>query len=319
MSFASRLDKFVGGKGFKILSFLLFGIVIPLFFGAVSIIKNDGRNVLQTWIFYFLCFGILGFIILNIRWKKATERKTYNLPRNSHILVMVIWFIQSFCLSFWFYLLFSNYFTFFLFIEVIIIVDFIQLTKCKLRNKIYLYFFGYPTSILISFCFLSLMSFGPLLFFQNEYLNLIIFSILLSISIVSLPITLLSKSSKNYDQIFISMKKPMKQISSVQRFPTENKTSQRCLRIIQITDPHIGTIMSVNRLKYICEQTVALNPDVIALTGDFFTVLAYAGGYGVPKNSFSLKEGLAPLKPYADRCVACLGVNFLFFSWFPTN
>lgn len=43
------------------------------------------------------------------------------------------------------------------------------------------------------------------------------------------------------------------------------------LRVVQITDPHLGPFMSEARLRRICERAIAARPDVIVLTGDYFT------------------------------------------------
>ena len=72
-------------------------------------------------------------------------------------------------------------------------------------------------------------------------------------------------------------------------------------------------MMSVSRLRYICEQVVKIKPDLVLLTGDFFTIEAYGGGYGVPSNSTAIIESLSPLLSLPGRCFACLGVLFLFF------
>jgi predicted MPP superfamily phosphohydrolase len=45
------------------------------------------------------------------------------------------------------------------------------------------------------------------------------------------------------------------------------KESERILRIVQITDPHIGPVMPVERLRKICEDIVKINPDLVLLTG----------------------------------------------------
>lgn len=42
--------------------------------------------------------------------------------------------------------------------------------------------------------------------------------------------------------------------------------------IAQITDPHLGPFMSVSQLRTILADAVARNPDIIAMTGDFWTV-----------------------------------------------
>ncbi|HHH30595.1 MAG TPA: phosphodiesterase [Polyangiaceae bacterium] len=76
--------------------------------------------------------------------------------------------------------------------------------------------------------------------------------------------------------------------------------SARPLRIGQITDPHLGTFMSANRLARICERLVAREPDLVFLTGDFLTMESQ-------KNPHHLAEGLAPLRALEGRCFACLG------------
>lgn len=43
------------------------------------------------------------------------------------------------------------------------------------------------------------------------------------------------------------------------------------LRVVQISDPHLGPFMSEARLRRICERAVAAEPDLILLTGDYFT------------------------------------------------
>ena len=72
------------------------------------------------------------------------------------------------------------------------------------------------------------------------------------------------------------------------------------LRIVQITDPHLGSFMSVERLSEICERAVALHPDLILLTGDFLTIESN-------HEHALLVQALAPLKKLPDRCFACFG------------
>ena len=76
------------------------------------------------------------------------------------------------------------------------------------------------------------------------------------------------------------------------------------LRIIQITDPHIGTMMSVERLRKICIQAVEAKPDIVLLTGDFYTVEGYEQSQHV------LAEALEPLTQLAPgKLFACTGVR----------
>ncbi len=74
----------------------------------------------------------------------------------------------------------------------------------------------------------------------------------------------------------------------------------RPLTIVQITDPHLGPLMSVDRLRRICERAVARGPDLIVLTGDFLTMESQA-------DPSILEDALAPLAAYEGRVFACFG------------
>jgi predicted MPP superfamily phosphohydrolase len=74
----------------------------------------------------------------------------------------------------------------------------------------------------------------------------------------------------------------------------------RPLKVLQITDPHLGPFMSVARLRRICERAVARNPDLVVLTGDFLTMESHA-------RPELLAAALEPLKALEGRTFACLG------------
>jgi len=75
---------------------------------------------------------------------------------------------------------------------------------------------------------------------------------------------------------------------------------RRPLRILQITDPHLGPFMSVERLRGFCERAVAANPDLVFLTGDFLTMESHS-------DHALLGAALAPLRALEGRCFACFG------------
>jgi predicted MPP superfamily phosphohydrolase len=75
---------------------------------------------------------------------------------------------------------------------------------------------------------------------------------------------------------------------------------ERPLRLVQITDPHLGPFMSVERLAGICQRAVDKSPDLVLLTGDFLTMESQAD----PR---LLQRALAPLKALPGRVFACLG------------
>jgi predicted MPP superfamily phosphohydrolase len=75
---------------------------------------------------------------------------------------------------------------------------------------------------------------------------------------------------------------------------------ERPLSIVQISDPHLGPFMSVDRLRKICERAVARRPDLILLTGDFLTMESQSD----PKH---LDDALSPLAALPGRVFACMG------------
>ncbi len=74
----------------------------------------------------------------------------------------------------------------------------------------------------------------------------------------------------------------------------------RPLRIVQITDPHLGPFMSERRLREICRRAVEEKPDLILLTGDFLTV-------ETQQSPDPLARALAPLAAMKGRVFACFG------------
>jgi uncharacterized protein len=75
---------------------------------------------------------------------------------------------------------------------------------------------------------------------------------------------------------------------------------ERPLRLVQITDPHLGPFMSVERLAGICQRAVEKSPDLVLLTGDFLTMESQA-------DPALLERALAPLQQLQGRVFACLG------------
>jgi predicted MPP superfamily phosphohydrolase len=80
----------------------------------------------------------------------------------------------------------------------------------------------------------------------------------------------------------------------------EHREARRPLRIVQLTDTHLGPWQSVARLRRRVARLVARDPDLIALTGDYLTMESM-GSPGC------LARALEPLAPVADRCVAIFG------------
>jgi predicted MPP superfamily phosphohydrolase len=93
----------------------------------------------------------------------------------------------------------------------------------------------------------------------------------------------------------------------IQRVPVERFRGrepepllERPLRVLQLTDTHLGPWQSVSRLHDRIAQLVSRDPDLVMLTGDFLTMESM-GSPGC------LEQSLAPLAPIADRCAAIFG------------
>lgn len=75
---------------------------------------------------------------------------------------------------------------------------------------------------------------------------------------------------------------------------------ERPLRLVQISDPHLGPFMSVERLRAICQRAVEAKPDLVLLTGDFLTMESQS-------SSEPLRRALEPLAALPGRVFACHG------------
>jgi predicted MPP superfamily phosphohydrolase len=84
------------------------------------------------------------------------------------------------------------------------------------------------------------------------------------------------------------------------RHRTSETRSARPLRIVQLTDTHLGPFMSVDALARICERAVERNPDLILLTGDYLTMESQM-------EDSHLALALAPLAKMQGRVFACRG------------
>ncbi|MCP4807798.1 MAG: phosphodiesterase [Proteobacteria bacterium] len=78
------------------------------------------------------------------------------------------------------------------------------------------------------------------------------------------------------------------------------RRTPKSLSIVQITDPHLGPFMSVERLRGICERAVARRPDLVMLTGDYLTMESNS-------TPGSLARALEPLGELEGRVFACMG------------
>ncbi len=75
--------------------------------------------------------------------------------------------------------------------------------------------------------------------------------------------------------------------------------TRRPLKVVQITDPHLGPFMSVGRLRRICQRAVDREPDLILITGDLMTMESH--------DVDIVTRALEPLRAYQGRVFACHG------------
>lgn len=82
--------------------------------------------------------------------------------------------------------------------------------------------------------------------------------------------------------------------------PRGSSREERPLRVVQISDPHLGPFMSVARLSRIAERAVAARPDLVFLTGDFLTMESQS-------DPDLLLDALRPLRALPGKVFACPG------------
>ncbi len=82
--------------------------------------------------------------------------------------------------------------------------------------------------------------------------------------------------------------------------PAGSAREERPLRIVQISDPHLGPFMSVARLRRIAERAVAAKPDLVFLTGDFLTMESQS-------EPDLLLNALEPFQALPGKVFACNG------------
>jgi predicted MPP superfamily phosphohydrolase len=82
--------------------------------------------------------------------------------------------------------------------------------------------------------------------------------------------------------------------------PRGDAREERPLRIVQISDPHLGPFMSVARLRRIAQRAVDVKADLVLLTGDFLTMESQS-------DPDLLLRALEPLRAMPGRVFACHG------------
>lgn len=116
----------------------------------------------------------------------------------------------------------------------------------------------------------------------------------------------LARSSRPVREL-VRVRRSAEEPASLKRLPVERyrralpePLPTRPLRLVQISDPHLGPWQPVERLRNIVEELVGREPDLILLTGDFLTMESNA-------SPGALAEALAPLRRLPSRCFAIFG------------
>ncbi len=111
----------------------------------------------------------------------------------------------------------------------------------------------------------------------------------------------LRTSQEVVDLVLDGTSLPTLQRATVRRRAARDATVDGApLRLVQITDPHLGPFMSEERLRGICARAVASDPHLVLLTGDFFTMEGRGSGD-------ALARALEPLRALEGRTFACFG------------
>lgn len=89
-------------------------------------------------------------------------------------------------------------------------------------------------------------------------------------------------------------------VATLGRYRSSSRRVDRPLRLVQLTDTHLGPFMSERRLRGIVERAVSAEPDLVLLTGDFLTMESYDA-------ADVLARALEPLRELRGRVFVCLG------------
>jgi predicted MPP superfamily phosphohydrolase len=175
--------------------------------------------------------------------------------------------------------------------HVVVYVNFVALSRPRMRPLAYRLLVSWPASFLVAGTLLALpwalaRSFGfhPWASWFPYVLG---------------AIGLVQSFTTREEEIDLVIGGP-EQSTSVAPHARGDARQERPLRIVQITDPHIGPFMSVDRLRRISARAVAKAPDLVVLTGDFLTMESQS-------DPELLRRALEPLGAMPGKVFACFG------------
>lgn len=173
----------------------------------------------------------------------------------------------------------------FLYLHVAVYVHFGSLVWARMRPFAYRAFVSVPGSFFWGGTFLAL----PFALFAPRFALLGYAAALLGL------IQSLRHRSEEIDVVIDGA-----HVLLLRRHPRGHARAERPLRLVQITDPHLGPFMSAQRLRALVQRAVDQDPDLVLLTGDFVTMESHQA-------EDALAFALAPLRSIPGRAFACMG------------
>lgn len=182
----------------------------------------------------------------------------------------------------------------FLVLHALVYLNFAGLARPRMRSLVYRIVVSWPASFFAA---------GTLLALPLSIVNALGFSVPLwaaaipyALAAIGMVQSLVARSED------IHLVVDGAHVAALGPHPHGSARDDRPLRLVQITDPHIGPFMSVERLRGIAERAAAANPDLVLLTGDFLTMESQS-------DPTLLRRALEPLAApaLAGKVFACRG------------
>jgi predicted MPP superfamily phosphohydrolase len=177
-------------------------------------------------------------------------------------------------------------------LQAVTYAHFLMLARPRLRPLVYRAFVSIPAAFFVSASFLSLPWSIVHAFGVAPPLPWVPF-VLAAFGVVQSLVTREEERDVYLDGLDVGTLRPLPRDAA-------GTAAARPLRIVQITDPHLGPMMSVERLQRICQRAVDRAPDLVFLTGDFLTMESQS-------DVAHLRDALSPLRALEGRVFACFG------------
>ena len=175
-------------------------------------------------------------------------------------------------------------------LQIVTLIHFLLLSRPRMRSLTYRALVSVPGSAYVAATFLGIPWAVALLLGFDPWLTWLPF-LVAAMSVVR------SLTTKVEDIDLVLDGRP---VSDLARVDAGVRRLPKSLSIVQISDPHLGPFMSVERLRRICERAVERNPDLVLLTGDYLTMESNS-------TPGALAAALEPLAELEGRVFASMG------------